>query len=95
MTFGEIIKFLDGGYMAARDGWNGSDMFVFKQVPSEININIVPNMTSLPSKVKEEFIRRNMNLHYCNQFAIVKKDNTIDSWVPSVSDVMATDWILK
>ncbi len=58
LTFGEAIEVLQAGGMIARDGWNGSNMFVFKQVPSIINKTVVPKMTSLPQSVKDEFQRR-------------------------------------
>lgn len=94
MKFGEAVELLKEGNLLIRDGWNGKNMFVFRQVPSEINVEIVPKMTSLPEKVKLEFVKRGLNLKYTNQFAIVKPDNTIDSWVPSVSDTLAEDWLI-
>ena len=99
MKFPEIIEALNQGEMCYRGGWNGMNMFVFRQVPSIIPASVVPNMTSLPQKVKDEFIRRfnsvayQVNeLHYTNQYCIVNSSNLINSWVPSVSDINSDDW---
>tara|TARA_R110002020_G_scaffold457122_2_gene673931 strand:+ start:1830 stop:2120 length:291 start_codon:yes stop_codon:yes gene_type:complete len=92
MNFGEAIEALKQGKMISRKGWNGSGMFVFKQVPSPIKAEIVPNMTSLPQEVKDEFLKRKQGPNYQNQMAIVKADGTVDSWVASSSDTFAEDW---
>ena len=102
-SFGEVIKFLTLGYAVTRKGWNGKGLFVFMQVPSQISIDIVPHMQSLPARIKDQFIDRVMTrdkkdefetISYSNQLAIVHPDNTINGWVPSVSDIFANDWII-
>ncbi len=101
LTFGEAIDELNYGLMVTRTGWNGQNMFVFKQVPSIINKTIVPKMTSLPQSVKDEFQRRFdspteqiSDIYYDNQLAIVNSSNLINGWVPSVSDLLAKDWFV-
>lgn len=109
-SFGEAIEAMKKGKRAAREGWNGKDMFVFMQVPSEIPLEVVPKMQSLPQSVKDVFIRRHesvkegamasvdpilMNtIRYKNQMAIVYPDNSIHGWAPSASDSLAEDWII-
>ncbi len=93
-AYGTAIEHLRVGGRIQRVGWNGAGMFVFRQVPSPIPAHIVPNMTSLPQAVKDEFIRREQGPNYVNQMAIVKQDGTVDSWVASSSDTFAEDWIL-
>jgi len=103
--FGEAMTHLKKGKMLQRIGWNGKGLFIFRQVPSIVSIDIVPKMTSLPDEVKNEFIRRNAegngasitelrSIRYSNQIVIVKPNNEINNWAPSVSDAMATDWCL-
>lgn len=105
MNFGQAIEALKEGKMVRRNGWNGKGLFVFMQVPSKIDISIVPKMQSLPESVKNEFIRRNNggyspgvdpiyfnSITYQNQMAIVYPDNSIHGWAPSVSDSLAEDW---
>lgn len=108
--FGVAVEALREGKLVTREGWNGKDMFVCKQVPAEISINIVPTMQSLPQAAKEVFVNREReraaieneidflyskhSIFYQNQMIIVKANNTIDSWVPSSSDIFAEDWII-
>lgn len=56
---GQAIKAMKDGKRVARAGWNGVGLFVFMQVPAEINVKeIVPKMQSLPQSVKDEFQKR-------------------------------------
>jgi hypothetical protein len=96
IDFGAAIDALRAGKMAQRIGWNGTGMFVFRQVPSKVPSAIVPKMSSLPQAVKDVLVARGGDLQYSNQFALVKEDNTINGWAPSSADALATDWtILK
>ena len=98
MKFNEAIETYP---MIQRIGWNGKGLFVFRQVPSEIPMTVVPKMQSLPEAVKDEFLRRTKtktnnlfdSIRYNNQLAIVDQANNINGWVPSVSDVLADDWV--
>lgn len=92
LTFGQAIEALKEGKRVARQGWNGKGMFIFRQVPAEINQEIVPTMQSLPQSVKDEFDKRGGNIRYKNQLAMVYPDNTIYGWVASPSDVLENDW---
>lgn len=106
LSFGKAIKALKEGKRVARLGWNGKGMFIFMQVPSSVDMAIVPKMTSLPQSVKDEFQRRfkgaleqekvdpiDLNsIRYQNQIAIVYPDNNIYGWVASPSDVLENDW---
>ena len=47
-SFGEAVDKLKKGKMLQRIGWNGKGLFIFRQVPSMVGIDIVPKMTSLP-----------------------------------------------
>ena len=101
MKIGEAIEALKEGKRVQRSGWNGKGLFVFMQVPSEINKDIVPKMQSLPQSVKDEFARRFndpneqiSSIYYDNQLAIVNSSNLINGWAPSVSDSLASDWII-
>lgn len=93
-TFGQAIEALNQGKRVSRSGWNGKGMFIFRQVPSEIEEDIVPKMQSLPQAVKEEFARRGGAIRYKNQLVMVYPDNTIYGWVASPSDVLESDWCI-
>ena len=101
MNFGQAIEALKEGKKVQRTGWNGKGLFVFMQVPSSINREIVPKMQSLPQSVKDEFERRFNDpneqidaIYYDNQLALVNPSNLITGWSPSVSDSLSNDWIV-
>ena len=93
-TFGQAIEALKQGKIASREGWNGKNLFVFRQVPSEVPFAVIPKMTSLPQAVKDVFIKSGSPITYQNQFCIVYPDNSIHGWQPSGSDSLATDWCI-
>ena len=101
MNFGQAIEALKEGKKVQRTGWNGKGLFVFMQVPSTINREIVPKMQSLPQSVKDEFERRFNDpneqidaIYYDNQLALVNPSNLITGWAASVSDSLANDWVI-
>lgn len=94
MNFGLIIEALKQGKLAQRKGWNGKGMFIMKQIPAEIGLDIIPKMQSVQQSAKDILINRGTTLKYENQMLIIKEDGTADSWVPSSSDVFAEDWII-
>jgi len=101
MNFGQAIEALKEGKKVQRTGWNGRGLFVFMQVPSTINREIVPKMQSLPQSVKDEFERRFNDpneqidaIYYDNQLALVNPSNLITGWAASVSDSLANDWVI-
>lgn len=94
LSFGDAIAALKQGLRVSRVGWNGKGMFIFMQVPSEIQTEVIPKMQSLPNSVKNEFLRRGGNIKYKNQLAMVYPDNTIFGWIASPSDVLEEDWCI-
>ena len=99
MNFETIMDILSQGEMVYRSAWE-PDSFIFLQVPSQISAVIIPNMTSLPQQVKNEFIRRFNDtetfqidaIYYKDQIAKVNNSNMITGWSPLVEDIYATDW---
>ena len=94
MDFGKAIEALKEGKLVSRSGWNGKGLFVMKQIPAEIGLDIIPKMQSVQESAKKLLIHRETTLKYENQMLIVKEDGTADSWVPSSSDVFAEDWFV-
>ena len=94
MNFGQAIEALKEGKLVAREGWNGKGLFVMKQIPAEIGLDIIPKMQSVQESAKKVLVSRGTTLKYENQMLIVKPNGTADSWVPSSSDVFAEDWIV-
>lgn len=56
MNFGKAIERVKTrSYIARRANWD-DDMFIFAQVPADINEETIPKMQSLPDVVKREII---------------------------------------
>ena len=94
LNFGQAVEALKLGFLVSRNGWNGKGMFVMKQIPAEIGLDIIPKMQSVQESAKKKLIELNVTLKYENQMLIIKQDGTADSWVPSSSDIFAEDWII-
>ena len=93
MSFGIAIEALKYGFAVRRAGWNGKGMFVVKQVPAHIGANIIPNMQSLPERVKDILMKReNPCIDYTDQLLLIQKSGRADSWTASSSDIFAEDW---
>lgn len=94
LNYGQAIEALKVGKRISREGWNGKGMFVFKQIPAEIGLEIIPKMQSVPQDAKDVMLERKQTLKYTNQMAIVNEEGRVDSWVASSSDTFAEDWIV-
>lgn len=56
MNFGKAIERVKTrSYIARRANWD-DDVFIFAQVPADINEETIPKMQSLPDVVKREII---------------------------------------
>lgn len=95
LTFEQILPLLKEGYAVRRSGWNGDGLMVFKQVPAHINSDIIPKMQSLPDEAKRLILRSGDHIDYVSQCLIFNAHTgQANSWVPSISDVFANDWML-
>lgn len=94
MNFGQAIEELKNGKLLARSGWTGTGMFVVKQIPATIGLDIIPKMQSLSDSAKAYLIGRGQPISYTNQMLIVNAQGKADSWVPSSSDCFAEDWYI-
>lgn len=100
LNIGQAVEALNNGERLSREGWRDAhEVFIFKQVPAEINKNIVPNMQSLPQLVKNHFAwtfnnpdEQISSIYYQNQVAMVLASNVIIGWSPTVADLFAIDW---
>lgn len=96
MNFGQAIEALKEGKCIQRQGWNGKGLFVVKQIPCKLEGLVIEKIQSLPDSAKEILKSREgiPTLSYTNQLLIIHPDGCADSWVPSVSDIFAEDWII-
>lgn len=95
MSFGEAIERVKTrSYIARRANWD-DDVFIFAQVPADINEETIPKMQSLPEVVKREITEAGItSLSYQNQ--ICKFDNgNITYYTPTGNEIFADDWETK
>ena len=62
MNFGQAIEALKEGKLISRSGWNGKGMYVLKQIPATIGLDIIPKMQSLPQAAKDNHKKRSGNI---------------------------------
>ena len=92
--FGVAIRLLKESRCIARQGWNKSGLFVCRQVPARIGENVIPTMQSLPEKAKAIIMRGPRFISYENQCLLYDTAlGVANSWVPSISDMFAEDWM--
>jgi hypothetical protein len=86
MNFGEALQLMKEGYAVEREGWNGKDMFVYL-VPA----NAYPAQTG----VAKRHFGEGALVPYGAYFAIKGTGGVVNTWVPSVTDCLAEDWLVK
>jgi len=101
MKFGKALEAIKSGKRVKRLDWDISKKFIFMQIPSIINKEIVPKMQSLPHSVKNYFIEtfndptaQMESIYYTNQLAIVRCGNIIEGYAPTAQDVLEDDWVV-
>lgn len=92
-TFDLMLPYLENGSMITRHSWNDGSC-IFKQIPAEIDLDIIPKMQSVPDSVKDMLMSKKITLKYKNQLARLEEDGTVNSWSPSVADIFADDWFI-
>lgn len=85
MTFGLAIEALKRGERVARAGWNGKGMFVYYVPPASY-----PAQTG----VAKAYFGADALVPYEGYLAIKNVSNTVSTWVPSINDVLAEDWVI-
>jgi hypothetical protein len=83
LSFGGAVECLKLGKAVAREGWNGKGMFIYL-VPG----NAYPAQTG----VAKQFWGDTSMVPYSPYIAMKAVDGMVDTWSPSVRDVLAEDW---
>ena len=98
MKFEQVIEALREGKCCFRDSKNFTDrwVFVFKQVPNEVEASHINNMRALSEEQKRLILnlRKGRNIKYCDQLCAIQANGRIDNYVPTVSDIFAEDWVI-
>lgn len=92
-SFCVAVNLLKQGFAVRRQGWNGKNLFVVKQIPAHINSEVIPHMQSLSQSAKDLILGGKGYIDYISQCLIYNGDTgRADSWVASISDIFADDW---
>ena len=83
LTFGWAVDVAKANYKIAREGWNGKGMFVY-YVPA----NEYKTTTDVAKKEFGETVKYNAYL------AMKTVNGSVSTWVPSINDCLADDWII-
>lgn len=76
-SFSNAIRYLKRGLKVARKGWNGKGMYIFL-VTEEVATKSLGNA-----------LERKMNPYFC----IKNVNESLSTWVPSINDCLAEDWV--
>lgn len=85
LPFGMAVEGLKLGQKLARKGWNGRGMFVFLVNGSQFEVSRPPLLGIFPL---------GHPITYRPHIDIKNVDGSISTWVPSIGDVLAEDWVL-
>ena len=84
-TFGKAIEWLKQGKKVARKGWNGKGQYVY-YVPAA--------KYKWQTENAREIADKDGMVAYREYMALKTVQGDIATWVPSVSDVLAEDWVI-
>lgn len=85
MTFGAALERLKAGARVARAGWNGKGQFAY----------LVPAASyPVQTGAAAAHFGAGSLVPYRAYLALKTVDDTVSTWAPSVSDVLAEDWIV-
>lgn len=85
LDFGDAIRFMRDGKRVSRVGWNGKGMFVYLVPPASYPVQ---------TGAAKEFFGEGSLVPYNAYMAIKNVDDTVSTWVPSVNDCLAEDWLV-
>lgn len=83
LDFGRAVHLLRQGVPMCREGWNGKGMFVYYVPPGEY-----PARTGVAKQYYGDKL-----VPYNEYLAIKNVDGSVSTWVPSINDVFAEDWM--
>jgi hypothetical protein len=90
MTFGEILPYLNKGFVVRREEYDPA-LIIFKQIPA--SFDDVSNLKSIPDSAKTIITRYGVGIDYENQFMIYDfLTGTATYCVFDGDDINAEDW---
>lgn len=85
LTFGDALQALKAGKRMARAGWNGNGMFVYY-------VRAAAYLAQ--SDVAKAYFGEDAYVPYAPYLALKGVDEKVSTWVPSINDALAEDWVV-
>lgn len=85
LTFGDALQALKAGKRVARAGWNGKGMFVYY-------VRAAAYLAQSAAAI--EYFGKNAYVPYAPYLVLKGVDERVSTWVPSINDVLAEDWVV-
>ena len=86
MKFSEILVELEDGAIAAREGWNGKDMYIFIVEGDTVKQAIYDRYGDVENDCPI--------LDVCNAIYLKTADDKLIPWFASQADMLADDWLV-
>jgi len=94
LSFGQAVDFgLKKGFAIRRKKWFEKS-FLYKQVNSNIPVNIIPKMSSVTKEVKKLLNRSNTELKFRDQIILVYINNHATYYQFTGDDIFSEDWFI-
>lgn len=91
--YGSALYAMKQGMMAARAGWNGKGMFVYKTIGNTVAKDFIPKFASLPDSVKAFLEAKGEDVVFNDSFTMYNAQGEMQpGWLASQADMLATDW---
>lgn len=94
MKFGEILELMKEGKPARRKEWS-DNTYIVKQINSDINKEVVPNMQSLSPEAKALIKEMGNGIHYRQQVLVIYREDRktkATNYNPDWIDIFSEDW---
>ncbi len=97
--FGGALIPLKLGKLVTREKWNSLDKFLFIRPFDQINKEVIPNIKSLPSNVKDYISNKNpiygnFPVNFTEYICLCDHNTIINGWIPTQEDILAEDWFI-
>lgn len=80
MNFGDALQALKSGHVVSRSGWNATNQYV-TFVPEQVVECSFPFIPADSAKLNPHFLLKTAQ-------------GSLSTWVPSITDCLAEDWII-
>ena len=92
--FGVAVEIVKQGEIALRIPWIPKAEFIFMRPKDKLPIDVIEKVKSLPESIKKILIENGKDVEFDEYLCLINSDgNVVNGWIPTVEDMLATDWI--